>query len=206
MIQLVYPDGKPMSFLWAIDPSLDMCACIDANSAPALIIHPIERLRIVHRTGKLITVEVEPFDEKAWTKRCDLINRRGWWGVSQNHFKTVTFRQSTLEREERADHPHPHRLLRVFLTEELARAARDRVWAEAKEVRQSQQETLAKMRFARNGPCPFAALGLTSTATLDDVKSAYHRLAKLHHPDCGGDSEVFIKIENAYRRALAEVS
>ena len=215
MTQLTYPDGKPMAFLWAFDdegtflwrlnPKRELC-----------------RFRIVHQTGKLITVEHDPFDETAWTKKCDLISKRGWWGVSQSYFKTASFRRNSLIREEGIRHPDSH--LPMFLTEELARRARDRVLAEDAEFRQRAREAAEKpyrhileeserirqewQKFADTitaslGPCPFAALGLAPNATVNDVKSAYYRLAKLHHPDTGGNADEFVKIEEAYRRALA---
>lgn len=45
--------------------------------------------------------------------------------------------------------------------------------------------------------------GLHSTATLQDVKKRYRVLAKQHHPDTGGDEEIFKKI-NAANQVLME--
>jgi molecular chaperone DnaJ len=45
----------------------------------------------------------------------------------------------------------------------------------------------------------FAILGITSTASPDEVRSAYRRLAKEYHPDhFEGDSGVFRQIQEAY--------
>lgn len=41
-------------------------------------------------------------------------------------------------------------------------------------------------------------LGLSSAATREDIKRAFHRLAHQHHPDKGGDAEKFKKISAAY--------
>jgi molecular chaperone DnaJ len=41
-------------------------------------------------------------------------------------------------------------------------------------------------------------LGVTETATQDDIKKAYRKLAKENHPDKGGDEELFKKISVAY--------
>ena len=41
-------------------------------------------------------------------------------------------------------------------------------------------------------------LGLRKGATPEEIKKAYKRLAREHHPDKGGDSNEFIKIHDAY--------
>ena len=38
-------------------------------------------------------------------------------------------------------------------------------------------------------------LGVTETATQDDIKKAYRKLAKENHPDKGGDEELFKKYQ-----------
>ena len=47
-------------------------------------------------------------------------------------------------------------------------------------------------------------LGLSAGASAAEVRSAYRRLAKLHHPDKGGDAEAFQHVQRAYER-LARV-
>ena len=44
----------------------------------------------------------------------------------------------------------------------------------------------------------FVDLGLENTCTLEDVKKAYKKLAIIHHPDKGGDTATFHKIQTAY--------
>jgi len=41
-------------------------------------------------------------------------------------------------------------------------------------------------------------LGLHPDATQDEIKQAFRKLAKQHHPDVGGDKEHFKKINEAY--------
>jgi hypothetical protein len=45
-------------------------------------------------------------------------------------------------------------------------------------------------------------LGVRLPCRLDDVKTAYRRLAKTAHPDAGGNAKDFIAIEGAYREGL----
>jgi molecular chaperone DnaJ len=45
---------------------------------------------------------------------------------------------------------------------------------------------------------PYEALGLQRSATEDEVKKAYRKLAREHHPDKGGDAEKFKKVQEAY--------
>lgn len=45
---------------------------------------------------------------------------------------------------------------------------------------------------------PYEILGVSPSASNDEIKKAFHRLAHKHHPDKGGDAEMFKKISNAY--------
>ena len=45
----------------------------------------------------------------------------------------------------------------------------------------------------------YKILGVSKTATQQEIKQAYRRLAAKHHPDRGGNTEDFQKIEEAYR-------
>ena len=44
----------------------------------------------------------------------------------------------------------------------------------------------------------YATLGVPRTATADEIKQAFRRLASQHHPDKGGDTQKFQTIQEAY--------
>lgn len=45
---------------------------------------------------------------------------------------------------------------------------------------------------------PYEALGVAKDATADEIRAAYRKLAKKHHPDKGGDKERMAAINDAY--------
>jgi curved DNA-binding protein CbpA len=44
----------------------------------------------------------------------------------------------------------------------------------------------------------FQLLGVDSTASTEEIRSAYFKLAKVSHPDCGGSEDAFRNIKTAY--------
>jgi curved DNA-binding protein CbpA len=46
-------------------------------------------------------------------------------------------------------------------------------------------------------------LGVDEHATRDEVQRAYRAAAKRHHPDAGGDAQMFAAIERGYRKLTA---
>jgi hypothetical protein len=53
-------------------------------------------------------------------------------------------------------------------------------------------------------PDPYRTLGLARGATRDEVKRAYRRLAKIHHPDAAGEAALprFLAIQAAYEQLI----
>lgn len=49
-----------------------------------------------------------------------------------------------------------------------------------------------------SNPTLYKILGVKSTASLEQIKRAYRKKVKKHHPDIGGDPELFIRIQKAY--------
>lgn len=48
----------------------------------------------------------------------------------------------------------------------------------------------------------YEVLNISKTATIDEIKSSYRALAKVHHPDMGGTEFQFNRITSAYGEAL----
>ena len=66
----------------------------------------------------------------------------------------------------------------------------------------------ARVRASQEARIPEWArvLGIEPDADVEDIKSLFRRLALQHHPDHGGDSEIFIKIRAAYEEELCELA
>ena len=45
---------------------------------------------------------------------------------------------------------------------------------------------------------PYLILGIDKTATKEQAQKAYRKLVKQHHPDVGGNSDTFKRINEAY--------
>ena len=48
----------------------------------------------------------------------------------------------------------------------------------------------------------YKLLDVPKNATTDEIKKHYHKYARIHHPDKGGDHEHFIKVDQAYKNLM----
>lgn len=73
--------------------------------------------------------------------------------------------------------------------------------------RQQQYEQYRRQQQAstNNMTNAIKLLGLTEGFTVSDVKKAYRRLSKIHHPDVGGKQENFIKLKKAYDYVMSRI-
>ena len=84
---------------------------------------------------------------------------------------------------------------------------------EARKERQRRAEyNRTRERYQRQQQAPqnnmanaVKLLGLPEGFTANDVKKAYRRLSKIHHPDVGGKQENFIKLKKAYDYVMSRI-
>lgn len=103
-------------------------------------------------------------------------------------------------------------------TDRLRRENEEAVWRAQKDLNEELNRILFGQRtyqspFGRppyNRPVPprqpvvpawCAVLGLPATASKQEIKSTYRKLAMKHHPDKGGNAATFQKITKAYEEA-----
>ena len=53
---------------------------------------------------------------------------------------------------------------------------------------------------------PYEVLGLKKDCNKKQIKNAYRKLSKIHHPDTGGDQQKFIEVQRAYDILSDEVA
>ncbi len=66
-------------------------------------------------------------------------------------------------------------------------------------IKKRRTEEAASMKDAKDSK-DYATLGIKSTATDSEIRTAYRKLALKNHPDKGGNEEEFKKISAAYER------
>jgi hypothetical protein len=68
--------------------------------------------------------------------------------------------------------------------------------------KQAHAARLHTVRYVEDGAdaADYALLGLKPGAPAADVRRNFRRLARQHHPDHGGEAEIFAALQAAYRR------
>lgn len=74
----------------------------------------------------------------------------------------------------------------------------------AKEIMTAAFQGFQALPSGTGGTSWWQELGVAPTATADEIEAAYRNLAKRHHPDRGGDAEMFHRITTAYTQAKGQ--
>ena len=186
--------------------------------------HDQPRQEILHRFPTIRTCCLaDPTNRAAWWFE---VNRdiEGWTmylGTTTLHTRWHLDRAAVIAKL-RGVVPKPDRAILKDFEERTSRVvglkageamARDEARRRAHAERESVEEMRARFRaereaYLRGHAAPpmdaFTVLGLTAAATLDDVRKSHRRLAKLHHPDKGGDPAKFREVQAAYERLMAD--
>ena len=80
----------------------------------------------------------------------------------------------------------------------LNKAAKDRLNSQTNNTNANNKKTNDKTSYAYTVDGALKLFSLDKTATIDDIKSTYRKLAKIHHPDRGGNKNNFLKLNAAY--------
>lgn len=70
-------------------------------------------------------------------------------------------------------------------------------------IKGNEMDSLQKMN--RNDVSPYEILQISTDATLEEIKNAYRSLAKIHHPDKGGDAQIFKTIKVAFQMVIDNI-
>lgn len=142
--------------------------------------------RVVRKTAKRVYVEVDSYEESQRLRKCRLDpgHEETW---RDHDVKTFVLDRSKLESEEGA-RPCGRRSYR---------------WSHFYATREAAERSTIYKRGDAPRPRWAEIMGLDVPCTRHQVKAAYRKLSKLHHPDAGGDEGEFVRLETAYREALA---
>jgi ABC-type multidrug transport system fused ATPase/permease subunit len=101
-------------------------------------------------------------------------------------------RMRQLERERRKQQEEMDRIMREF-------------FERMRQKQQQQQRQQQRQSNNNNMANAMKLLGLTEGFTEKDVKKAYRRLSKIHHPDVGGKEANFLKLKKAYDYVMERI-
>jgi len=88
---------------------------------------------------------------------------------------------------------------RIYLTADYGISEALKMW-----LAEGSPSTLQSRRKPQAVPTSpeLETLGLKGGATKEEIQAANRKLAKRHHPDCGGDARKFKEIHEAYKKAM----
>lgn len=84
--------------------------------------------------------------------------------------------------------------------QEKMRMEEERIRKETEEANAKLRSNLEKGSLILDDSRLLSILGLSKGATEENIKKAYHKLAREHHPDKGGNAAKFVLIQSAYNR------
>jgi hypothetical protein len=137
--------------------------------------------RVLRESGRFFWVNSEPLEYE------------GWSIAYPEHLTTHRLDRVELERGEHSWSRVTHAWW-VLRVPPLAIAEEHGRWFVGAPGTARPQRTSA-------APC-LTRLGLTSPCTRADVTTAYHRLARMLHPDVGGSHDAFVALRTSYEAAL----
>ena len=85
----------------------------------------------------------------------------------------------------------------------LQRLRRARAANSGRRTRSDRRSTDREWRERDPRMDALSVLGLDQAATQDDIKQAFRRLVKQHHPDVGGSAEAFRRVNDAYQLLIS---
>lgn len=89
-----------------------------------------------------------------------------------------------------------------FIMTSNSTAGRGPTMEELVEAVRKAQARVDEVFAERPSTSAHGVLGVSSTASQDEIKAAYRRLAMKHHPDRGGSTDEFQKIKTAYEQLM----
>ncbi|KAG7345837.1 DnaJ protein [Nitzschia inconspicua] len=109
-------------------------------------------------------------------------------------FEEITREQPHLLEETAIQRAMELSLLDFALVEYRGRNTQQKEQHQQQQQQQQQQQPIS----------PHGILGLPSNATISQIKTSYREMARIHHPDKGGDASMFASIAKAYRTLLTQ--